>query len=72
MTQSRLGSAVEAGANVAIGYGINVAANLLILPLLGFAVSLADGMAIGVAFTLISLARSYVLRRLFNRLAGRA
>lgn len=67
MSQSRTMSAVEAAANVAIGYGINFAANLLVLPAFGFAVTAADAAGIGVVFTAISLARSYVLRRAFNR-----
>jgi len=64
--QSRLMSAVEASANVAIGYLVSVAANLLILPLFGYDVSVADSFAIGVAFTAVSLVRSYALRRAFN------
>jgi len=59
-------SAVEASANVAIGYLVSVAANLLILPLFGYDVSVADSFAIGVAFTAVSLVRSYALRRAFN------
>ena len=64
--QSRLMSAVEASANVAIGYLVSVAANLLILPLFGYDVSVADSFAIGLAFTAVSLVRSYALRRAFN------
>lgn len=64
--QSRMMSAVEASANVAIGYLVSVAANLLILPLFGYDVSVADSFAIGMAFTMVSLVRSYALRRAFN------
>ena len=64
--QSRLMSAVEASANVAIGYLVSVAANLLILPFFGYDVSVADSFAIGLAFTAVSLVRSYALRRAFN------
>lgn len=64
--QSRMMSAVEASANVAIGYLVSVAANLLILPLFGYDVSVADSFAIGLAFTAVSLVRSYALRRAFN------
>ena len=64
--QSRMMSAVEASANVAIGYLVSVAANLLILPLFGYDVSVADSFAIGLAFTVVSLVRSYALRRAFN------
>ena len=69
--QPRRHSLIEALANVAVGYGINVVANLAVLPLFGLAVSAADAAGIGVVFTGISLARSYVLRRAFNRVAPR-
>lgn len=70
--QSRALSLVEAAANVAVGYTVAVAANLLVLPAFGYAVSLRDASAMGLVFTLISLVRSYVLRRLFNSLASGA
>ena len=69
--QSKKHSALEAVANVAIGYLVSVAANVVVLPLFGYAVSVADGFAIGLVFTAISLVRSYVLRRAFNRLSGK-
>ncbi len=69
MAQTKLGSFAEAWANIAIGFTINFFANLLILPLFGFT-SLTPGknFLIGVLYTFISLARSYVLRRWFNGL----
>lgn len=66
--QSRLMSATEAATNVAIGYLVSVAANIVVLPMFGYNVTIADSFAIGVAFTVISLARSYMLRRIFNRI----
>ena len=69
MAQTKFGSFVESGANIAVGFSINFAANLLILPYFGFN-SLTAGKAfgIGVLFTGISLVRQYVLRRWFNGL----
>jgi hypothetical protein len=64
--QSRVMSAVEASTNVLIGYLVSVAANIIILPLFGYDVTVADSFAIGLAFTAVSLVRSYVLRRAFN------
>lgn len=64
--QSRKASAAEAVINVAVGYGINFTANLLVLPIFGFHVSVAQAAGIGVIFTFISIGRSYVLRRAFN------
>lgn len=66
--QSKRNSAFEAVTNVAIGYLVSVLANVLILPLFGYNVTIGDSFAIGMAFTAVSLARSYVLRRVFNRL----
>jgi acetyltransferase-like isoleucine patch superfamily enzyme len=69
--QSKRKSAFEATTNVAIGYLVSVLANVLILPLFGYNVTIGDGFAIGLAFTVVSLVRSYVLRRIFNRLDRR-
>ena len=59
--------AVESVANVAIGYGVAVVSQIAIFPLFGVHLPLAENMAIGGYFTVISLARSYVIRRLFVR-----
>jgi uncharacterized membrane protein (DUF485 family) len=66
MTQTRLGSFYEACINILIGFSINWAANLAILPLFGFNVTGGQAFGIGVFFTVISLIRSYVIRRWFN------
>jgi len=68
MTQTRTGSLAEAAANIAVGFGINFTANLIVLPWFGFNVTAGDAFGIGLVFTVISLARSYVLRRWFNGL----
>lgn len=80
MTQTRLGSFIEACINVVIGFAINMAANMLILPLIGFHITVGQNLFIGVLYTVISVARSYAVRRWFNarihstaqRLADRA
>lgn len=66
MAQTRLGSFAEAWANIAVGFGINFTANLIVLPWFGFNVTASDAFGIGVIFTGISLARSFLLRRAFN------
>jgi len=68
MAQTKLGSFIEAWANIAVGFSINFVANMLILPLFGFRVSAGGAFKIGLIFTVISLVRSYVLRRWFNGL----
>ena len=69
--QTRTQSLIEAWANVIVGFGINFSANLVILPLFGYTPSLRDNFVIGLLYTVVSLARSYVLRRWFNGLKFR-
>lgn len=66
MSQSRLGSLIEAWANIAVGFTINWCANMVVLPWFGFEVTASQAFGIGVVFTAISLARSYLIRRWFN------
>jgi len=66
--QSKRGSLIEAAANTAIGYLVAVAANVAVLPLFGLLPSVSQSFGIGMVFTIISLVRSYALRRLFNRM----
>lgn len=67
MSQSRKHSILESLSNVALGYFIALAAQLMIFPLFGIYVSLQDNLLIGLLFTVVSIVRSYCLRRLFNR-----
>lgn len=66
MNQTKLGSFIEACINVMIGFTINFIANMLILPLIGFHITPGQNLFIGVLYTIISVARSYVVRRWFN------
>lgn len=66
MNQTKLGSFIEACINVLIGFTINFIANMLILPLIGFHITPGQNLFIGVLYTIISVARSYVVRRWFN------
>lgn len=68
MSQTRLGSWLEAWSNIVIGFAINWVANLVILPLFGLPVTGLQAFHIGLIFTAISLVRSYFLRRTFNRI----
>ena len=66
-SQTRTGSLIEAWVNVGIGFTINFVANLLILPHFGFtSLTLGTNFIIGLIYTVISVARSYVIRRWFN------
>ena len=66
LRQSRRGSMIEVGINIFIGFWINYFANLLILPMFGLSVTLAENFLLGLAYTLVSVARSYVIRRWFD------
>lgn len=66
-SQTRMGSLIEALVNVAIGFGINYAANLIVLRWFGFDITPTDALGISVVFTAISIARSYFIRRYFNK-----
>ncbi|MCM0035905.1 MAG: hypothetical protein NBV66_08965 [Burkholderiaceae bacterium] len=72
MSQSRLGSFIEALINVAIGFSINFLANLLIFPLFGFHITLGENFVMGILYTAISVVRSYTIRRWFNARIKRA
>jgi len=64
--QSKKRSFAEAWMNIAIGYSVNFTANLIILPLFGFDVTIKQNLFLGGLYTLVSLARSYCIRRWFN------
>jgi hypothetical protein len=66
MLQSRLMSLVEAGTNVVVGYGIAVTTQGLVFPLFGLGATISQNLAIGAIFTVMSLLRSYLLRRAFT------
>lgn len=72
MNQSRTASLIESVFNVVIGYGVALASQLVIFPMFGVHLSLGDNFAIGAWFTIISLVRSYAIRRWFNARLHRA
>jgi hypothetical protein len=64
-------SLVEATANVVVGFGVAVLAQVAVFPLFGLHVGFADNLMIAAIFTAISIARSYVLRRVFEAIRVR-
>ena len=72
MKQSRIMSLIEAIANVAVGYGVAVVTQILIFPVFGMHPTLTQNLQMGAIFTVVSIARSFGLRRLFEaiRLRG--
>jgi hypothetical protein len=65
--QTRRASFAEALANVLLGYLLALLTQRLAYPLFGIHTTLVADGAIAAIFTLVSLARSYLLRRLFER-----
>ena len=68
MKQTKKASLVESLLNVAIGYGVAVASQIVIFPMFGIHVKIMDNLLIGVFFTVVSIVRSFLVRRLFEEL----
>ena len=69
--QSRVMSFVEAIANVVVGYGVAVVTQILIFPVFGLHTTLAQNLKMGAIFTIVSITRSFALRRLFETIRAR-
>ena len=65
--QSRWMSLLESMTDIAVGYCLAILTQVLVFPLFGLSVSFSENLGIGMVFTVVSLVRSYALRRLFNR-----
>ena len=65
--QTKYQSLIESFVNVSIGYLTALLSQVLIFPLFDIYVSLQDNLLIGLYFTIISLLRSYLVRRYFNK-----
>ncbi|SDY93309.1 DUF7220 family protein [Citreimonas salinaria] len=65
--QSRLLSLAEAVANVTIGFIVALLTQMTLFPVLGLRLPMDRHLLIGTVFTLVSLVRGYMLRRLFAR-----
>lgn len=65
--QTKKQSLFESSVNVVIGYLVALLSQFVIFPLFGLDVPLSDNLLIGLWFTIISIVRSYTLRRYFNR-----
>jgi hypothetical protein len=65
--QTKKQSLKESIYNLLIGYAISFISLFLIFPLVGIESSFGKNMLITVYFSVLSIARSYFLRRFFNR-----
>jgi hypothetical protein len=66
LKQPRRHSLVEAIANTVVGYLLAVLTQLAVFPQFGLEVPLAQSLMRGGVFTVLSLVRSYTLRRVFE------
>ena len=66
LKQPRRHSLVEAIANTVVGYLLAVLTQLAVFPQFGLEVPLAQSLVLGAVFTVLSLVRSYTLRRAFE------
>jgi hypothetical protein len=65
-------SLLEAVTNVVVGYVVAVLTQLLLFPVFGLHVAVKENLAIAGVFTVVSIMRSYLLRRLFEGVRARA
>ena len=72
MKQTRLMSLVESIVNVIVGYGVAVVTQILIFPIFGLHTTLAQNLKMGAIFTVVSIARSFALRRVFEAIRMRS
>lgn len=68
MKQSRRMSLAENLANVVVGYAVAVATQVAVFPLFGIRIPVSDNMLIGLPLVAAAIARSYVLRRIFEHI----
>ena len=68
MKQSRRLSLLESLANVLVSYGAAVITQRVVFPWFGLVASVTENLALGGIFTIVSLLRSYLLRRAFETL----
>jgi uncharacterized membrane protein (DUF485 family) len=65
--QSKTHSLIESISNVVIGYFVALLSQIIIFPVFGIKVTLKENIYIGLWFTVVSIVRSYILRRIFTR-----
>lgn len=69
--QTRKGSITESISNVGIGYAVALASQMVIFPAYGIHIPINTNIKIGIWFTVVSIIRSYALRRVFNKIGAR-
>ena len=65
--QSKLDSLSEAIFNTFIGFVIAFISQLVFFPIVGIEANLAQNLILTILFTLVSIIRTYIVRRYFNK-----
>lgn len=68
MKQSKIMSLVESLVNILVGFGISLGAQIVFLPMLGVEIHFGQNLAFALIMTVISICRSFILRRVFEAL----
>jgi len=71
MKQSPAMSLLEAISNVVVGYGVAVVTQMLVFPVFSLQTTLGQNLKMGLVFTVVSIARSFTLRRVFEAIRVR-
>ena len=66
MKQSKTMSVVESMTNIAVGMGISIVAQIIMLAWWDVHLKMSQNVIMTVIFTVISFARSFILRRVFE------
>lgn len=66
MNQTRGGAFKEALINVGIGYTVGLASQIVLFPLVDINVPLSTNLELSVYFTIVAIARTYLVRRWAN------
>ena len=66
--QTKKHSVIESVTNIVVGFFVAVIAQIVIFPWFGMHIDLGNSCLMAVPFSAISIARSYCLRRIFNRI----
>jgi hypothetical protein len=69
--QSRRGSLIESLSNVFVGLLISFFLNAAIFPIFGWTITLSQNVSIATIYTIVSIVRSYFMRRFFNYISVR-
>lgn len=65
--QTKKRSMIETVVNTAVGLIINITAQRIVFPIFDMHISVTENLTIAVIFTIISVVRSYCMRRIFNK-----